>query len=275
VKRSRNERRSVSYSGLWKGAILGTTVASTLGELLEENRREMRNENITQFKKRRVIEDGNFFPAEPSQYGAFVPIPIVMRAFVFRVLTSPELRAYLHICCYAFGFKTESVTGDRTQRDVGISTRKAVYGPAKRLSELGFVLQAKKGFEHNNPRSINYYQRPSLEYTLLKLLEEKAISSRLVPLSGGRLPTLAVQRDHERWHGDVVDATLAQMLGEERFAKLQEFKREDQRRTFLLEALGDRVAERIDESKRESEQRAKARTKVSKSRQKRANKVSS
>lgn len=205
-----------------------------LADIIAEFKRELRNEQITAFKTRRVIDAGNVFPENPSDYGPFAPMPAVLRAFIFKVLTAPELRAYLHIVCFAHGFRIERVSGSDIRRDVGLEGKRAIYTHANRLVELGFLLRTKQGIRHNDPRSVNFFQRPSLEYTLLCLLQAEEINSYLM---ARRTPnTKPVLREHLAVHGELIRATLEHMIGT-KYDEIMMQTREDRRRSQLITEL--------------------------------------
>ena len=128
--------------------------------------------------------------------GPFTPLAAWMRPFLFRVLKPREIAVYLHICSYMQQAAISYVSLRELQRDFGLTNRHQLIDAIGQLDRLGFLLRkkgrvAKSRTEHDR----NIFQRPSLEYTLLKLLEEDAIDGFFHPtataIGRNRRPAIA------------------------------------------------------------------------------------
>jgi hypothetical protein len=126
--------------------------------------------------------------------------------------------------------------------DTGISSKKSVYGPTKKLVMLGFLLQKKQALRFSSFETVNTYQRPTVEYTVAKLLRARKISADLIPLNvNGTLPSVSRIQAYQRTHGTTVRTALEKMVGEETLGRIATLMNERQRADQLATALETRV----------------------------------
>jgi hypothetical protein len=117
-----------------------------------------------------------------EQVAPFTTIPAWMRSFMFRILKSNEVAVYLYISTYAQKPGIAYVSLREMQRDFGFSNRHELIAAIEQLVDLGFLLRkkgrvARSKTEHD--RSV--YQRPSVAFTMSKLLTAGAIDGSFNP----------------------------------------------------------------------------------------------
>ena len=130
----------------------------------------------------RMVQYGNQLKIVPPPFFA---IPSWWRRFLFRILSPRELAVYLYVCSLLDKNSLAFPTQNQIAYEMGISGTDAVARAVKRLVRLGFLIRNTQ-YVSGTQRTV--YQRPAAEFTLLCLLDEKAINNELFP--GGKEPEI-------------------------------------------------------------------------------------
>jgi hypothetical protein len=171
-------------------------------------------------KARLVFDRGNVYPRKPGDVGLFYAIPSWWRGFIFHVLTPPEFRLYSYICSQTDKNGIAIPTGSHAKIDCGLKHNDSIYAPIGSLVDLGFLMKETRTPIRDTVRHRNVYQRPSIEFTLMTLLEKGKLDGDLVPLER---PTQRVSQkqllDYRTRHGRIVRDALRNLLGEPSFSE--------------------------------------------------------
>jgi DNA-binding MarR family transcriptional regulator len=97
---------------------------------------------------------------------------------MFRVLTPRELSVYFYLCSMFGDTGTAYPLTAQIARDLGLSNRSTVKSAIERLIAAGFLLRHRVQVGEGKERTV--YQRPAMESTLIKLLDEGAIDGWLL-----------------------------------------------------------------------------------------------
>lgn len=129
-----------------------------------------------------VFDPGNQFSDDLA--APYAVIPSSWRSFLFRILKPRELSLYIYLCSLCDKNSVAYPSIAQIQRDLDISSDTTVTAAIKALQDAGLFLRKRAVL----PRQIsgahrNVYQRPSMHYTLLHLLQKGRIDSSLHPIS--------------------------------------------------------------------------------------------
>jgi len=106
-----------------------------------------------------------------------------MSGFIYHVLNPRQVSIYLYLTMLAGESRVCHPTTKQIRNDLRLSSLSIVFGAIAVLERNGFLLRERRQiFELNSRR--NVYQRPSCEFTVLRLLELGKIDGLLRPLSG-------------------------------------------------------------------------------------------
>lgn len=192
-------------------------------------------------KARLVFDRGNVYPRKPGDIGLFFAIPSWWRGFIFQVLSPPAFRLYSYICSQTDKHGIAIPTGGHAKIDCGLKHNDSIYAPIGDLVDLGFLMKETRTPIRDTVRHRNVYQRPSIEYTLMTLLEKGKIDGDLVPLER---PTQRVSQkqllDYRTRHGRIVRDALRNLLGEPSFADYDAASGAA-KKTLLIERLKAKV----------------------------------
>lgn len=142
----------------------------------------------------------------------FFEVPAWWRRFIFVLLTPREYTVYCYIVSYCGAAKLARPLIRQMQADLNIANSVAIHNAIRRLIELGFLLKEQKTLL---TRQRNIYKRPSLEHTLLTLLEKKLIDGNLVALERKKN---AVRNEKER-SSESISTGLRLLLGSDLHAQ--------------------------------------------------------
>ena len=112
----------------------------------------------------------------------FTEIPAWWSGFIFHVLNARQISLYLYLSMLLDAEGMCSPTVEQIRQDLGLSGS-IVFGALGALSERGFILRQRRYLETLRSRR-NVYQRPSCEFTLLRLLEAQKIDGDLRAVPG-------------------------------------------------------------------------------------------
>jgi len=128
----------------------------------------------------RVILD----PANAFDDGCrpFTEIPAWWSGFVFHVLNARQVTLYLYLCMLLDAEGVCAPTVEHIRQDLGLSSS-IVFGALGALDATGFILRQRRYLPALRSRR-NVYQRPSCEFTVLRLLESSKIDGELRAVPG-------------------------------------------------------------------------------------------
>ena len=129
-----------------------------------------------------------------------------MSGFLYHVLNPRQVSIYLYLTMLAGESKVCHPTTKQIRNDLRLSSLSIVFGAIAVLERNGFLLRERRHILELNSRR-NAYQRPSCEFTVLRLLELGKIDGLLRPVSGA---TNEVSDDSRR----LKDEWLRQTLGD-------------------------------------------------------------
>jgi hypothetical protein len=129
-----------------------------------------------------------------------------MSGFLYHVLNPRQVSIYLYLTMLAGESKVCHPTTKQIRNDLHLSSLSIVFGAIAVLERNGFLLRERRQILELNSRR-NVYQRPSCEFTVLRLLELGKIDGLLRPISGA---TNEVSDDSRR----LKDEWLRQTLGD-------------------------------------------------------------
>jgi hypothetical protein len=123
-------------------------------------------------------ERNRFLTAPPP----FFSIPSWWRRFLFRILPPRDLTIYAYICSLCGPEATAFPTHDQIAYEMGLNSTDGVIKALGRLEDCGLLMRELKtlpGRQTATRRTV--YQRPSPEFTLLRLIEKGDIDENLFP----------------------------------------------------------------------------------------------
>jgi hypothetical protein len=126
-----------------------------------------------------LIDKTNLF----SNCHPYAEVPAWMSGFLYHVLNPRQISIYLYLTMLAGESRVCHPTTKQIRNDLRLSSLSIVFGAIAVLERNGFLLRERRQiFELNSRR--NVYQRPSCEFTVLRLLELGKIDGLLRPISG-------------------------------------------------------------------------------------------
>ena len=153
-----------------------------------------------------IIDPQNAFDDECRP---FTEIPAWWSGFVFHVLNARQLSLYLYLCMLLDAEGVCAPTVEQIRQDLGLSGS-IVFGALGALDAYGFILRERRYLETLRSRR-NVYQRPSCEFTVLRLLTCGKIDGdlRAVPGSAHEMSGESAQLKTEWLQGVLGDAYAA------------------------------------------------------------------
>jgi hypothetical protein len=113
----------------------------------------------------------------------FTEIPAWWSGFLFHVLNTRQLSVYLYLSMLSDATGTCHPTSKQIRQDLGLSSLTIIFEAMSVLENYGFVLRRRGAVAGSNTRR-NVYQRPSCEYTVLRLLQLERLDGSLRPVPG-------------------------------------------------------------------------------------------
>ena len=121
-----------------------------------------------------LIDSANVFTEACSPY---VELPSWWSGFLFHVLNPRQLSLYVYLTMLLGEDGVCDPTTNQIRKDLGLASLTIVFDAMSVLEECGFILRERR-------MRRNVYQRPSCEYTVLRLLESGKIDGLLRPVPG-------------------------------------------------------------------------------------------
>jgi hypothetical protein len=149
-----------------------------------------------------LIDTKNLF----SNCHPYAEVPAWMSGFLYHVLNPRQVSIYLYLTMLACEKNVCHPTTKQIRNDLHLSSLSIVFGAIAVLERCGFLLRERRQVPELNSRR-NVYQRPSCEFTVLRLLELGKIDGYLRPISG----TATEESDDSR---RLKDDWLRQTLGD-------------------------------------------------------------
>ncbi len=115
----------------------------------------------------------------------FTEVPAWWSGFLFHVLNTRQLSVYLYLCMLSDESGTCHPTSNQIRQDLGLSSLTIIFDAMSVLESYGFVLRQRGSVPGSNTRR-NVYQRPTCEYTVLRLLQCERLDGLLRPVAGRR-----------------------------------------------------------------------------------------
>jgi hypothetical protein len=112
----------------------------------------------------------------------FTEIPAWWSGFVFHVLNARQITLYLYLCMLLDTDGLCAPTVEQIRQDLGLSSS-IVFGAIGGLEAAGFILRRRTYLASLRSRR-NVYQRPSCEFTVLRLLHIGKIDGELRAVPG-------------------------------------------------------------------------------------------
>jgi hypothetical protein len=130
-----------------------------------------------------------------------------MSGFLYHVLNPRQVSIYLYLTMLACEKNVCHPTTKQIRNDLRLSSLSIVFGAISVLERYGFLLRERRQVPELNSRR-NVYQRPSCEFTVLRLLELGKIDGYLRPVSG---TATEVSDDSRRLKDDWLRQTLGDL----------------------------------------------------------------
>lgn len=127
-----------------------------------------------------AIDAANSYPSQqtPAPYFTF---PSWWRPFIFQVLSTRQLSIYLYLCTLFSETGTAYPLKTQIAEDMGIRNRGVVDEALEHLEVTGFLISEKRSLNRERGRvRRTIYQRPAIEFTLLRLLDKRLINGFLL-----------------------------------------------------------------------------------------------
>ncbi|GAC1491654.1 MAG: hypothetical protein NVS3B17_02280 [Vulcanimicrobiaceae bacterium] len=105
-------------------------------------------------------------------------IPSWWAGFLFHVLNPRQLSLYLYLSLLSADGGSCHPTTKQIREDLGISSLTIVFEAMSALEQGGFISRSRRNLTELKSRR-NVYQRPSCEFTILRLLESGRIDALL------------------------------------------------------------------------------------------------
>jgi len=132
------------------------------------------------YRPRRFAIPGQFIDSENVFSVAcrpYVELPSWWSGFLFHVLNPRQLSLYVYLTMLLGDVGVCDPTTNQIRKDLGLASLTIVFDAMSVLEESGFILRERR-------MRRNVYQRPSCEYTVLRLLESGKIDGLLRPVPG-------------------------------------------------------------------------------------------
>ncbi len=113
----------------------------------------------------------------------FIEIPAWWSGFLFHVLNTRQLSVYLYLSMLADESGSCHPTTNQIRQDLGLSSLTIIFDAMSVLESCGFLLRRRQIVPGANGRR-NVYQRPSCEFTILRLLQSERLDGLLRPEPG-------------------------------------------------------------------------------------------
>ena len=113
----------------------------------------------------------------------FTEIPAWWSGFLFHVLNTRQLSVYLYLSMLSNESGSCHPTTNQIRQDLGLSSLTIIFDAMSVLETYGFIMRERRLVPGSNGRR-NVYQRPSCEYTLLRLLQSERLDGCLRPEPG-------------------------------------------------------------------------------------------
>lgn len=110
-------------------------------------------------------------------------IPSWWSGFLFHVLNPRQLSLYLYLTLLTGETGMCHPTTKQIRQDLGLASLTIVFEAISVLEQEGFILRRRQNFPELKSRR-NVYQRPSCEFTVLRLLQASKIDGLLRPMPG-------------------------------------------------------------------------------------------
>ncbi|GAC1425004.1 MAG: hypothetical protein NVSMB5_19240 [Candidatus Velthaea sp.] len=174
-----------------------------------------------------LIDPTNRYSDECKPYAE---VPAWWSGFLFHVLNTRQISLYLYLSLLSSNTGACHPTTKQIRQDLGLASLTIVFESMSVLEQYGFILRQRRKVEYLNSRR-NIYQRPSCEFTVLRLLEYGKIDGLLRPTPGFVNETSDESRE-------LRDEWLRGFL-KDRYA-IYEAASLDDKRTVLMNALRGR-----------------------------------
>ncbi len=162
----------------------------------------------------------------------FTEIPAWWSGFVFHVLNARQITLYLYLCMLLDGEGVCAPTVEQIRQDLGLSSS-IVFGALGALDAAGFILRERRYLPALRSRR-NVYQRPSCEFTVLRLLETGKVDGELRAAPGAHQMSGDSEQLKTDWLTGVLGDQYARYAAAAPAAKAE----------ILMRALGTQVRER-------------------------------
>jgi hypothetical protein len=113
----------------------------------------------------------------------FTVIPAWWSGFLFHVLNTRQLSVYLYLSMLSDDSGSCHPTTNQIRQDLGLSSLTIIFDAMSVLETYGFMMRQRRIVPGSNGRR-NVYQRPSCEYTILRLLRSERLDGLLRPEPG-------------------------------------------------------------------------------------------
>jgi hypothetical protein len=160
----------------------------------------------------------------------FVHMPAWWSGFLFHLMAPRHVAVYTYIAMLGAQTGISSPTVRQIQHDMDLASDTVVFSALRALEEAALIQRMRL-----RGTASNVYRRPACEYTLIRLLEQNRIDGSLRPISvRGNVKSHTATK--------LTRQGLKAMLGDdyEPYHALPAA----QRRTFLLQCLRNRLAQR-------------------------------
>ncbi len=115
----------------------------------------------------------------------FTEVPAWWSGFLFHVLSARQVTLYMYLNMLGDAFGVCSPTARQIRSDLGLASLTIVFESLSVLELRGFILRERRVLP-GHPSRRNVYQRPSCEFTVLRLLQDSHLNGKLCPVA--RLP---------------------------------------------------------------------------------------
>jgi SOS-response transcriptional repressor LexA len=123
-------------------------------------------------------------------------VPSWWAGFLFRVLTPRQMSLYLYLSLISSETGTCQPTTKQIRQDLGLTSLTIVFEAISALEDRGFILRQRKPDLRSRR---NVYQRPSCEFTILRLIERSCIDATLRPIPSATGMTSASSQLRDHW----------------------------------------------------------------------------
>jgi len=120
-------------------------------------------------------------------------IPSLWSGFLFHVLNPRQRSLYLYLTLFTGETGMCHPTKKQIRQDRGLASLTIVFEAISVLEQEGFILRRRQNFPELKSRR-NVYQRPSHEFTVLRLLQASKTDGQLRPTPGSNNATSTKSR---------------------------------------------------------------------------------